>query len=175
MVFRDRDAFLTRLYKDVALNRDAAIRLNVFSEWIWERQSITVTPELAARYGTASGKFKNIMEVFPQTQFYDYTKHFARMSRNRPGNYHLTFSLTEVNEVQARVVLSKGMNVAAVVSSKQGFLLDHPIIDGDFNDLRFLDPVGMIVGLNPKGSLRKVKSEFVHEPGTIHWQTTQAA
>jgi hypothetical protein len=173
--FRDRASFMERLYKDVALNRDSSIRLNVFSDWMWERQSLIVTPELAAHYGTAAGRFRNIMEVFPQTQFYDYTKHFARMSRDRPENYHLTFSLTEVNEVQARVILGQGMNVAAVVSSKEGFLLDHPIIDGDINDLRFLDPQGVIVGLKPKGSLRKAKSEFVYGPGTIRWQTTQAA
>ena len=173
--FRERDLFMGRLFKDVALNRDSAIRLNVFSDWMWERQSLIVTPELAAHYGTAAGRFRNIMEVFPQTQFYDYTKHFARMSRDRPENYHLTFSLTEVNEVQARGILGQGMNVAAVVSSKEGFLLDHPIIDGDINDLRFLDPQGVIVGLKPKGSLRKAKSEFVYETGTILWKTTQAA
>jgi len=160
--FRDRKTFLERLYKDVALNREASIRLNVFSDWMWERQSITVSQKLADHYGTKAGTFKSIVEVFPETQFYDYTKHYARMLRPRPANYHLTFSLTEANQMQAVDVLSRGMNVAAIVTDKTGDLFGYPIIDGDLNDLRFKDPSPCIVGLKPKGSLRNTDSPFIY-------------
>jgi len=163
--FEDRQSFLEKLYREVANNRDAAIRLNVFSDWQWERQRITVSPELAARYGTKSGTFNNIMEVFPETKFYDYTKHYKRMFRSRPDNYHLTFSMSEQNHAQAMNVVGAGMNVAVVVARKADTFNGYPMIDGDQHDLRFLDPEGVFVGLSPKGQLKKQRrSEFVHDP-----------
>lgn len=163
--FRERQSFMEKLYKDVANNRGASIRLNVFSDWIWERQMIEVSPELAARYGTLAGRFASVIDVFPDTQFYDYTKHAARMFRSRPKNYHLTFSLTENNSEQASRVLQAGMNVAAVVTRKEGYLFGYPVIDGDINDQRYLDPKASVVGLSPKGSLvTNQSSEFIYEP-----------
>ena len=42
---------------------------------------------------------KNIMQHFPETQFYDYTKNPNRMlTETMPDNYHLTFSYTGRNE-----------------------------------------------------------------------------
>jgi hypothetical protein len=152
--FRDRATFMDKLYRDIANNRDAAIRLNVFSDWQWERQTITVSEKRAEKYGTAAGTFRNLFEVFPEVQFYDYTKHFARMFRDRPSNYHLTFSLHENNQHQAVEVLRAGMNVAAVTNKLSGDLFGYPVIDGDEHDLRFLDPSPMVVGLNAKGTLK---------------------
>ena len=163
--FEDRQSFLEKLYREIANHRDAAIRLNVFSDWQWERQQVTVTPELAERYGTKSGTFNNIMEVFPDTQFYDYTKHYKRMFRPRPDNYHLTFSMSESNVSQAMNVVGAGMNVAVIVARKARAFNGYPMIDGDEHDLRFLDPEGVFVGLSPKGQLRKERrSEFIHVP-----------
>lgn len=124
--FRDRVTFMDKLYRDIANNRDAAIRLNVFSDWQWERQSITVSPKRAEKYGTKAGSFRNLFEVFPEVQFYDYTKHHARMFRGRPSNYHLTFSLHENNQHQAIEVLRAGMNVAAVTNNMRGELFGYP-------------------------------------------------
>jgi hypothetical protein len=36
-----------------------------------------------------------------------------------------------------------------------------PVIDGDKDDLRFLDPKGVVVGLKAKGSAKHDKSGFV--------------
>jgi hypothetical protein len=162
---RDREAFMTRLYRDISNNSDAAIRLNVFSDWQWERQRVTVTPQLAERYGTKSGTFKNLMEVFPDTQFYDYTKHAARMHRQNPSNYHLTFSMTENNSAQAIAVIEAGMNVAVVASHKTSSFWGRTMIDGDEHDLRFLDPTGVFIGLAPKGELKNdPNSGFIYDP-----------
>lgn len=148
--FRDRAGFMDRLYREVDRNRDAAIRLNVFSDWMWERQ------------------FPDLFATFPDVQFYDYTKHFNRMFRTRPDNYHLTFSLTESNAPQSQQVLAAGMNVAAVLRDMNGTLFGHPIIDGDEHDLRFLDPTGVVVGLHPKGSLKKnPNEEMIHDPDPV--------
>lgn len=159
---RDRDSFMEKLVREIANNQDAAIRLNVFSDWIWERQKVTVSDEIASRYGIVAGEYKNLMEVFPETQFYDYTKHYKRMARPRPSNYHLTFSLTEVNAHQARTVLDAGFNVAAVMRDPTGTLFGYDVIDGDEHDLRFLDPNPVVIGLHPKGALTKEESPFVY-------------
>lgn len=135
--FRGREEFISQLMSEIDRNQDAAIRLNVFSDIQWERQ------------------FPEIMSSFPGTQFYDYTKHFKRMFRDRPTNYHLTFSLHENNQKQAREVLQAGMNIAAVTNSIGGSLFGYPVIDGDDHDLRFLDPTPCVVGLRAKGSLKR--------------------
>lgn len=144
--FKARDEFIRRLMHEIDRNQDAAIRLNVFSDWQWERQ------------------FPQIFSEFPNVQFYDYTKHFNRMFRKRPANYHLTFSLHENNHNQAQQVLEAGMNVASVVTHLEGTLFGFPIIDGDEHDLRFLDPAPVVVGLRPKGSLRTIETEFINVP-----------
>ena len=143
--FRARDEFIAQLRHEISRNQDAAIRLNVFSDIQWERQ------------------FREIITDFPDTQFYDYTKHFKRMFRDRPENYHLTFSLHENNHEQAREVLRAGMNVAAVTDKIGGSLFGYPVIDGDDHDLRFLDPTPCVVGLRPKGSLKTdLEKELVY-------------
>lgn len=150
--FKDRESFMAQLFKEIESNSDAAIRLNVFSDWQWERQKVK--------------GYRNLMEAFPDTQFYDYTKHFKRMFRpGMPENYHLTFSLHENNQHQAKQVLVEGKNVAAVVNKKEGQLFGFPIIDGDTHDLRFIDPTPSVVGLSPKGSMTKdTSTEMIYEP-----------
>ena len=58
-----------------------------------------------------------------------------------------------------------GMNVAAVFreyipATWNGFT----VVDGDENDLRFLDPQGVIVGLVEKGKAKQDSSGFVLSP-----------
>lgn len=143
--FHDRDSFMKQLFKEIYRNQDASIRLNVFSDIVWER------------------KFPEIFEEFSNVQFYDYTKHGPRMFQPRPANYHLTFSLHEQNQNRAREVLDAGMNVAAVTQSVEGTLFGYPVIDGDEHDLRFLDPSPCVVGLIPKGSLKSsAQQEMVY-------------
>lgn len=108
-----------------------------------------------------------IFQEFPNVQFYDYTKHYKRMFLEIP-NYHLTFSRSEnaINQLQASHLIKLGKNVAAVFSTKKGNALPEsykgtPVIDGDENDLRFLDPKGAIVGLRAKGPAKKDQSGFV--------------
>jgi len=109
-----------------------------------------------------------MMEAFPEMQFYDYTKvprrrlSLERMGRVWPSNYHLTFSRSEDNEALAAEALEMGVNVAAVFSTLKGQPLPplwtigantYQVIDGDQDDLRYLDPHGVIVGLRAKGAL----------------------
>ena len=84
-----------------------------------------------------------------------------------PGNYHLTFSRSETNDGTA-FGLSKlfGGNVAIVFSGE--FPKKHygrKVINGDLDDLRFLDPARCIVGLKAKGKAKKDESGFVIDGG----------
>jgi hypothetical protein len=164
--FENRTAFMAQLVKEItALIRKAkrldmipTVRLNGTSDIVWE-----IIPVLGKR---------NIMEHFPEVQFYDYTKRHNR--KNLPANYHLTYSLAENNDALANTALNNGMSVAAVFRNEAtvltleetGYLLQGlrvPVVSGDESDLRFLDPKSVIVGLYAKGKAKKDTSGFVRD------------
>jgi hypothetical protein len=93
-----------------------------------------------------------------------------------PANYHLTFSRSEINESDCRAILAAGGNVAVVfkickckprqtckheVPDGVYTYLGYPVVSGDHDDLRFLDPAGVVVGLKAKGPARADDSGFV--------------
>ena len=122
------------------------VRLNGTSDILWERNT-------------------DIMQSFPDTQFYDYTKVAQRFNFKLPDNYNLTFSSAENNDAQARDVLSKGGNVAVVFRTKafpENFW-NYVVFNGDDTDLRFLDPKGVVVALFAKGKAKKDTTGFVKE------------
>ena len=155
MFFEDRDNFLTQLRKDIqALVKKAkkqnmipAIRLNGTSDIEWTRFTL--------------------MNEFPEIQFYDYTKVLNRLEKERPANYHITFSKNESNDKDCVSALKLGANVAVVFNTKKGKELPeswngYPVVDGDETDLRFLDPKGgYVVGLRAKGKAKKDVTNFV--------------
>lgn len=108
---------------------------------------------------------KNIFELFPQIQFYDYTPNFTRIKalKGHWKNYHLTFSRKEsrANHLQAEKLLTLGVNVAAVYKDATKAVEKLGAVDGDLHDLRFLDPKGKIVALKAKGDAKKDKTGFV--------------
>ena len=126
------------------------IRLNGTSDISWE--------EIEIKDG------KNIFELYPEIQFYDYTPNSTRIKAltGHWPNYHLTFSRKESrpNHIQAEKLLSIGVNVAAVYSDIYK-AISKGAIDGDLHDLRFLDERGKIVALKAKGDAKKDKSGFV--------------
>jgi hypothetical protein len=98
---------------------------------------------------------KNIFELHPTVQFYDYTKNHTRFEKELPSNYHLTFSQSEDNEAKATELLNKGKNVAIVFAIKKESDLPttykgFKVINGDESDLRFLDEKNVIIGLKYK-------------------------
>ncbi len=61
---------------------------------------------------------QNIFEIFPDVQFYDYTKNHNKFN-NKPANYHLTLSYTGRNWNKCKEVLANGFNVAMVFNIKK--------------------------------------------------------
>ena len=159
--FEQKETFKAQLHKEIEKAVAKAkrekltpcFRLNLTSDLPWEKITI------------ADGK--TIFQLFPNVQFYDYTKGFERMKqfingKGWPDNYYLTFSRSESNDFAARAVLDLGGNVAMVFRNGlpltwQGF----PVIDGDKDDLRFLDKPFSIVGLVEKGKAKNDDLGFV--------------
>ena len=107
----------------------------------------------------------DIIQSYPDLQFYDYTKIAKRFIFPLPKNYHLTFSLSETNEDDARQVLANGHNVAAVFRTDvyPTEYLGNRVTSGDNTDLRFLDDKGTIIALKAKGKAKKDTSGFVKD------------
>ena len=102
-----------------------------------------------------------IAEQNPTVQFYDYTKIAKTFEKKLPKNYHLTFSRSETNEKDAIALLKQKHNVAMVFKELPKTYKGFKVINGDENDLRFLDKKGVIVGLTAKGKAKKDTSGFV--------------
>jgi len=118
--------------------------------------------------GTSDYNWKEVIVDYPSIQFYDYTKVYNRVSKNWPSNYHLTLSYSEANEkYRAKVVEyanKYGANMAVVFRDKNSIpktFLGREVIDGDRDDLRFLDPENVVVALYAKGKAKKDTSGFV--------------
>jgi len=156
----DRDGFMAQLVVDVTkfikyCDKQGVmpvIRLNGTSDIRWERIVVD--------------DYANIFDMFPTVQWYDYTKIANRKIEN-VSNYHLTFSYSEANPLykkQIEIAKAKGMNMAVVFRSVDAIphhFMDRPVISGDADDLRFLDPDGVVVSLYAKGRAKKDTSGFV--------------
>ena len=156
------DLFAAQLIKEIkAAVKSAAkkgmrlaIRLNLTSDIPWELLDVQ--------------DGKTLFEIFPEITWYDYTKGYKRMQNfldgKMPANYSLTFSRSESNEKYVHAIRARGGNVAVVFRrSLPASWHGTPVVNGDKNDLRFLDARGVVVGLVDKGKARKDNSGFVVE------------
>jgi hypothetical protein len=152
LFFQDRPNFMAQLAKEIKSAKKSAIknglkllvRLNGTSDIAWEKIRV--------------GDFRNLFEMFPDVQFYDYT---AIAGRTVPQNYHLTFSRKESNDRDVSAAIRNGLNVAVVFDKLPETYLGLPVVSGDDTDIRINDPRGVVVGLKAKGPARKDKSGFV--------------
>ena len=117
--------------------------------------------------GTSDINYRNIAKEYPNIQFYDYTKVYNRVAKDIPSNYHLTISYSEANSGYTRKAVEYAnkynVNLAVVFRNKElpETFLGRKVINGDKDDLRFLDPKGVVVGLYAKGKAKKDISGFV--------------
>jgi hypothetical protein len=162
LFFENRSVFFEQLVREIknAIKLSAksgmipVFRLNGTSDLAWEK------------YEVVEGK--NIFQLFPEVQFYDYTKILGRKVAHIP-NYHLTFSAADGNDADVLKAIAAGMNVATVFGLKKTEPMPEtyngrPVFNGDESDLRFLDPKGVVVGLYAKGRAKKDTSGFVKYP-----------
>jgi hypothetical protein len=152
--FEQRQDFMLDLYNDIKKAIKFAerkgltpvFRLNGTSDLSWEK------------YDMIPGQ--NVFELFPDVQFYDYTK-VPKRKVEGIGNYHLTFSQADGNEKDANWAISKNMNVTVVFDKIPTAYKGKEVFDADDTDLRFLDPKGVVLGLKAKGRAKKDTTGFV--------------
>lgn len=159
------DAFMRALAADIwALQRRAAklgliplVRLNGTSDILWENILLDGL---------------TIFELFPNVQFYDYTKHPKR-NVARFKNYDLTYSFSGItpDKITLKGVSQPGTRVAVVFHRREDIpqtFRGWPVIDGDNTDVRHIEPGGIVVALYAKGKARRDDSGFVQHVG-VHY------
>lgn len=158
----DRDGFMLQIVRNIeglirkaqANDMTPLVRMNGTSDIRWENIPVSVD----------GLTYPNVMAVFPEVQFYDYTKLSNR--KNVPANYDLTFSYSGLPGYQAHVqkAVASGVRVAVVFRKRQDIpdtFLGMECVDGDDSDIRHLDPQGVVVALYAKGNARSDMSGFV--------------
>lgn len=130
------------------------VRLNGTSDIRWEHEPVDGMP--------------NVFAVFPDVQFYDYTK-IPNRRVDGIANYHLSISYSEASPRYAAMARNaaaqQGRNLVAVFrGALPETFLGRPVVNGDESDLRFLDPRGVVVGLKAKGAAKRDTSGFVIDP-----------
>jgi len=155
LFLNDRQEFMRQLVQDVnkflkecdRLGKKPALRLNGTSDIQWETIEVD--------------GYENIFAMFPQIQFYDYTKIPTRKVEHIP-NYHLTWSYSEANDKYATLFDKVSNNIAVVFRDALPKMFKGlKVIDGDKHDMRFLDETQVVVGLIEKGEAKKDTSGFV--------------
>lgn len=163
LFFEDRPAFFARLIPSIrSLIRKAhkqslipLCRLDGTSDIKWENID----------FEYEGVQYTNIFEMFPDLQFYDYTKIPNRRVDHIP-NYDLTFSYSGVVAFQpyVRKAIDAGYRIAVVFRNREDIpaeFLGTTCVDGDDSDLRHEDPHGVVVALYAKGKAKRDTSGFV--------------
>ena len=149
-----RDIFMDDLITDIQKfvrycekkDKLPCLRLNGTSDIQWEHIKIDG---------------QNIFEMFPDVQFYDYTKIPTRKVEQYE-NYHLTWSYSEANSKYAQYFDAIKYNIAVVFHGTMPiYYKGREVIDGDKSDIRFKDKPNVVVGLKAKGKARHDNSGFV--------------
>ena len=118
---------------------------------------------------------KNIFQLFPDVQFYDYTKHPARnLNGKTSNNYDLTYSFSGITplSITHKGLLNPHNSRVAVVFMKQSDIPLHfngwSVIDGDNTDVRHIEPKNVVVALYAKGKAKRDTTGFVQTKG-VHY------
>jgi hypothetical protein len=169
LFWSDRTLFMNILALEIAKQRNKAkdddveyaVRLNGTSDIVWEKERFNLLPGVQGPLKLPLGTDRaTIMELFPDVQFYDYTK---IPKRTPPKNYYLIFSESEINAKEVEAEMQRGRNIAVVFTGGlPATYRGRPVIDGDVHDYRPSDPDGDIVGLKVKGLGRGETTGFVH-------------
>lgn len=134
--------------------------------------SIQHGDKLAVRpNGTTDIDFTWLIELFPNVQFYDYTKILNRVTKNTLPNYDLTYSFSPYSDKSLQhglEAIERGYRVAVVFNTANtknekfkspDTFLGHKLVSFDEHDARFLDAPSAIGSLTRKGSSVKARQQ----------------
>lgn len=158
LFFEQREYFVKWMAYEIELTKTKAEKLGMsFSVRINNTSDINPL----SFYLDVDGKKLNILDLFPDVQFYDYTKvpNRTKLMSLYP-NYDLTFSFDGYNKETCLRMLEKGVRVAVVFNKLPETLWGYKVIDGDLYDMRYRDEKNVIVGLKFKKVRKKLNSEY---------------
>jgi hypothetical protein len=153
LFFEEREFFMDWLIFEV----EAAIRKSIRTGLklsIRLNNTSDLSPELFTKDG------KNILEMYPDIQFYEYTKVPSRVKlMERYPNYDVTFSYTGYNWETCKQMLENNTRVAVVFKKVPEVWEGYEVIDGDAYDMRYKDDKQVIVGLKYKVNRNKLETK----------------
>lgn len=119
--------------------------------------------------GTTDIDFTSFIASMPHIRFYDYSKIYARVVKNKLANYDITFSGSAYSEktlyMTARAIKA-GHRVAIAFNTgetKGEFTMPTDLADFDTTDLRFTD-AKVLGGLKYKGGSRQSRIDNMDRP-----------
>lgn len=153
LFYENREVFMTIMVMEILKgieyakkhNMEFAVRINGTSD---------LSPELFKYNGVC------ILDLFPNVQFYDYTKVYNRIKlMSKYKNYDLTLSYNGFNWNDCERFMNEGGRAAVVFEGELPKAFKHyRVIDGNTYDMRYMDDNGVIVGLH----YHPVASDFVN-------------
>ena len=162
LFFEERDYFMNWIISEITTAKNKAEKLG-YTFSVRLNNTSDISPEMFKL--KMEGKEKNLMELFPDVTFYDYTKVPSRhLLLDKYKNYDLTFSYSGENLDDCHTLLNKGVRIAVVFRKKlPDTFWGREVIDGDLYDMRYHDKNDVIIGLKYKVTRTKVSenSKFV--------------
>lgn len=153
LFFEERDFFMDWLIAEINAAKRKAERMT-YKLSIRLNNTSDISPEEFHRNGV------NILEMFPEIQFYEYTKVASRVNlMKKYKNYDVTFSYRGYNLTQCQEMLLNKIRVAVVFKNVPEEWQGFPVIDGDNYDMRYKDDRNVIVGLKYKTVRNKLTSK----------------
>ena len=153
MFFEDHEFFVRWVIKEIENAKIKADKLG-FKFSVRINNTSDISPEMFNI--KIDGGRKNILELFPDVQFYDYSKVSSRSRlMNKYTNYDLTYSFNGMNWDMCEKMLNNGVRVAVVFDQLPDEFRGFKVINGDLSDMRYYDPKNVIVGLHYKKTRSK--------------------
>lgn len=158
LFYEDREFFMHWLVDELRAERAKAIKKGMeFSVRI--NGTSDISPLLFKLNG------KNLLQLFPDVMFYDYTKVYNRvLVAKKHSNYDLTFSFSGYNWDECLKALANGTRVSVVFEKVPKMFKGIEVVNGDNTDLRYMDRNDVIVGLKFKRIRKRIdfsKQSFV--------------
>ena len=153
LFFEHREFFMKWLIYEIKAAQRKAIRMT-YAFSIRINNTSDINPEDFQLDG------KNILEIFNEVQFYDYTKVKERIDlMTKYNNYDVTYSYTGYNLTECQKMLLNKIKVAVVFKLIPENFMGYKVIDGDKYDMRYRDEA-VVIGLKYKRVRTKLNTNF---------------
>ena len=168
LFFEDKETFMQLVLHEIAKYKN-------FAEKHGKKFAVRLncTSDIDIKDFTYKGK--NILEICPNIQFYDYTKVRKYIKENNNfDNYDLTLSYSGYNWNTCKEYLENNGRIAVVFYGKMPKKYKgYRVVCGDSYDMRFLDEKSVIIGLTYHKTANDYKNGKFEQPNNKFIVVTQ--